>query len=29
MHGMSTRVPTSTVSLSDVVAELEREVALD
>jgi glyceraldehyde 3-phosphate dehydrogenase len=29
MHGMSIRVPTSTVSLSDVVAELEREVTLD
>ena len=29
MHAMSIRVPTSTVSLSDVVAELEREVTLD
>ena len=29
MHGMAIRVPTPTVSLSDVVAELERETTVD
>jgi glyceraldehyde 3-phosphate dehydrogenase len=29
MHGMSIRVPTSTVSLSDVVAELERQTTVE